>query len=423
MKKFGNFKAGERGSIAVMSAMLIAAVAAAAGGALDMTRHMEVTQRSQATLDRAVIAAARGIGREGADTNDLEASVTALLDANLTEKSIPFEHTLGDVRLEDGTLTAELDVETDMLFAGVIGLKHAKAQLRSGVRVEQNRATGRDHDIILAVDNTYSMDYNELTRLRAAAIGLVDDLDAASARDGTDIRLGVVPFARYVNVSSFGEAAEPAIDFDNARKNDGVAWQGCVHPYYDARDSAIALSDLLEAGYDFDTLPDKAKCKVSPITPMTDNSAVLNEAFGQIVKQSGGSTYIPSGLSWARRMMEPDNPFVPHPANSEALRTIVLFSDGANALYWVRDDVESDRQTAQMCEAIKADGARIIVVAFALDQSDELDVAAMEVLRGCASGPEYLITAEDREALREAFAETGRQILDGVISSTPRLIM
>ena len=423
MKKFVNFTAGERGSIAVMSAMLIAAVAAAAGGALDMTRHMEVTQRSQAALDRAVIAAARGIGRDGADPSDLEASVTALLDANLTEKSIPFEHALGNVGLEEGTLTAELDVETDMLFAGFIGLKQAKARLRSGVRVEQNRATGRDHDIILAVDNTYSMDYNELTRLRNAAIGLVDDLDAASARDGTDIRLGIVPYARYVNVSGFADAAGPAIDFNNARKNDGVSWQGCVHPYYDARDSTIALSDLLEAGYDFDTLPDKAKCKVSPITPMTDDSAVLKAAFGQIVKQSGGSTYIPSGLSWARRMMEPDNPFVPHSANSDALRTIVLFSDGANALYWVRDDVETDRQTAQMCEAIKADGARIIVVAFALDHGDERDVAAMEVLRGCASGPEYLITAEDREALREAFAETGRQILDGVISSTPRLIL
>jgi len=263
---------------------------------------------------------------------------------------------------------------------------------------------------MLVVDNTYSLRYGDLNRLRDAAKGLVALLGDKAAASNADVRIGMVPFARYVNVG-LDHAGADWIDFANVRNPDGTEWEGCVHGYYDERDQDIALGDALEAGYDFKAGGDVAKCIISPVTPLTSDASVLDEAADTMARNSGGSTYIPNGLIWGRRMLEADNPVAPHDEHVGAQKTVVLFSDGSNKLYWVRDDVESDTATTSMCTAMKDENIRIIVVAFKLNSGTDDDIRAMQVLRNCASSESDLIEIDDSDLLNVAFEDVGEKIV------------
>ena len=400
------------GSVSVLTALLVPLLLATVGATVDFTSHMNAQTDAQAALDTAVLQMISNIpdAEDRSEETGFEAMATRIIALNFDASRSTIAVTGAD--LTDGLLNIEADVTTNLVFAGFIGLDKAVSHLRAGARPVPAAETIDDHDIMLVVDNTYSLRYTDLNRLRDAAKGLIAFLGEKATDAGAEVRIGMVPFARYVNVG-LDHAEADWIDFAGARNPDGTEWEGCVHAYHDERDQDIALGDALEAGYDYDAGGDVAKCIVSPITPLTTDIPVLDAAADTMARNSGGSTYIPNGLIWGRRMLEADNPVAPHDENPVARKTVVLFSDGSNKLYWVRDDIESDTATKSICTAMKGEDIRIIVVAFKLNSGTDDDIRAMQVLRSCVSSESDLIEIDDSDLLKVAFEDVGRKIVSG----------
>lgn len=408
------------GSAATMAGLILPLILAAAGACADFTRQMQVRSDTQHAIDVAALTMLKELatGETSMTEDAMKHRAAILVDLNLVDPHANV--TVVDVVLADSTLRIDSTVRTRLFFGGLIGITPPDMPLTSMAEVVGSNEVAGDHDVMMVLDNTYSLSSLELQRLRDAAKGLVNDLDAKAAEAGIEIRTGVVPFARYVNVG-LGQSGAPWIDFTHARNPDGTAWEGCVHQFYDAGDEAVALAGPVEAGYTMTSGSDPARCLVSPITPLTASSSEVKAALDRIHLHAGGSTYIPGGLAWGRRMLEPDNPLTAHAAKPDAQRTLVLFSDGGNKLYWVRADEESDAATKAICSAIKREGTRIIVVAYDLQEATADNLRAMDVLTDCASSSALLVTAADADGLLAAFAGIGSKITTA--ESTPRIAL
>jgi len=402
------------GSVGVLTSILLPLMLAATGATVDITSHMNARTDAQAALDATVLQMISRLPEAEDDKSeaDLRTRAAQIISSNFNTRRSTVAVTEAD--FTNGLLKIEADVATDYTFGAFFGFDKTVSQLRAGASKTSATQTISDHDVMLVVDNTYSLRYTDLNRLRDAAKGLVTFLGDKADTSGADVRIGMVPFARYVNVG-IDHAEADWIDFEGARNTDGSEWKGCVHAYYDDRDQDIALGDALEAGYNFDAGSggDVAKCIISPITPLTNDTSVLDEAADTMARNSGGSTYIPNGLIWGRRMLEADNLVAPHDENLGATKTVVLFSDGSNKLYWVRDDAESDIATETICTTMKDENIRIIVVAFKLNSGTEDDIRAMQVLRNCASSESDLIEIDDSDLLKVAFEDVGKKIVSG----------
>lgn len=142
--------------------------------------------------------------------------------------------------------------------------------------------------------------------------------------------------------------------------------------------------------------------------------------------KADGSTYLDIGMIWGGRLLSPDGIFQKNvndpPSNGgEVSRHIVFMTDGFmqpdNEIqqawgmeYWDRrvtanginhDDRRHSSRFLAVCEAIKAKGIRVWVIAFTSDLSDDLN--------SCASDNSSF-TASDGDELNSAFQEIAKQV-------------
>ena len=147
-----------------------------------------------------------------------------------------------------------------------------------------------------------------------------------------------------------------------------------------------------------------------------------------------GLTYIPSGLLWGWNILSPLSPFADARPYGEAIKVMILLSDGANTYYpsypridimapWNKDGSykgqgaanaqayheKANEKTLTLCSNIKAQGIRIYTIAFGLGSSGE-DTDGREVLEKCASSSDHYFNATNSAALDAAFALISKEL-------------
>jgi len=140
-----------------------------------------------------------------------------------------------------------------------------------------------------------------------------------------------------------------------------------------------------------------------------------------------------SGLIWGWRTLSPNVPFTEATQNPNGQNTLILMTDGDNGLSLggenehsngvyhlgeghittVARRAEANALTLELCEAIKADGIRILTVTFRATQQSTKDLLIV-----CASAPTDAYNASTNESLVETF----RDIEENLLQQEVRLI-
>lgn len=366
-----------RGAIALtfaLSAMLIlCAVFAAVDGARVSAGRMAL----QDALDSSILAAGASSAQDSATINKIGvAYLNAQLANNKNVQNVKAVYTPG---VKSITVTATADVDPIFMDFFTGGKVHLTAN--------SSVARGQDQtiELVLVLDTTGSMSGTKITTLRTAATSLVTKLTAGNAEG---VKIGVVPFAQYVNV---GVAARNeswvSVGADTSTtttkmvtpscvksttctggytttctsNNDGVITtyscvkgQTCTNVMYNPCPGPVSQTTTTTTKFngcvgspaynknvtDTDTsrkYPGLMNVTCSQqITPLTATPATVTTAIGKLT--ASGNTYIPAGLAWGFNMLSSPIPLTEAAAydtkgpNRKPRKVMVLMTDGANTL-------------------------------------------------------------------------------------------
>ena len=151
------------------------------------------------------------------------------------------------------------------------------------------------------------------------------------------------------------------------------------------------------------------------ITPLTKN---LNRIRNRVdALTTSGQTYLPSGLIWGWRVLDPSTPFRQAAKYPNAKSVMIFMTDGENSARKGREyhraitrvgafsiaQAESGlNEAAALCEGIKGDDIEVYTVAYNL-QGGLLQGQTAGMLSTCASSTSYAFTPDNRAELIENF--------------------
>lgn len=385
-----SFRADERGNIAIMFGLIIFAILAAAGVAIDFLRIDKARTALAEAGDAALIAAARYKGANpGATDAKLTEIARKLFNAEMLNE--PQVTVSGfDIVFNDASSSFRLsvDAELDLVIMGIFGNESydlnttAEAKLGKPPHIE----------LAMALDVTGSMNSNgRLSALKSASNDLIDSLFNYQA---ATVKIGIVPFAQYVNVGA-DQAGAAWLN------NPGGGWAGCVgsrpHPW-NVRDDDY--SSAKAAGLTGISCP-------PALLPLTDDKAKLLDMVEGL--SAAGWTYIPSGIGWGWSLLTPEAPFTGAIAFDEmpkvnGVKALMVMTDGANTRapdYPTHDNPSAplaNSLTSEICTNVKAQKIVVYTIAF-----EVTNTTIKDILRDCASGPANYFDAKGGKALTAAF--------------------
>jgi Flp pilus assembly protein TadG len=202
------------GNVAVIFALVLPLLILITLGGVDISRASAVKMNLQDALDAATLAAARSQFTDDAQItevglNSLRANLAPFPDVELVEGQTSFS-----LNLTTGAVEADARVSVDTLVADIVLPPYGAAlddrlpvRARSQVLRSNNRI-----EVALVLDNTGSMSGQKLTNTKAAAIDLINRLEAADGRSiETDaIKISLVPFSQTVRVHQGGTNSAPS---------------------------------------------------------------------------------------------------------------------------------------------------------------------------------------------------------------------
>jgi len=248
-------------------------------------------------------------------------------------------------------------------------------------------------EVALALDVTGSMNQKgKISALKNAAKDLIKSLFEA---EGSDVKIGIVPFAQYASIGTDYSTA-PWLNYP------GAAFKGCVgsrdYPY-NTTDDDYSLYKI--PGLNGAPCPDA-------LTPLSTDEVALASKIDAL--DANGWTYIPAGLTPAWQLLSPEPPFSEGMSYAEiaaagGVKAIVLMTDGENTrapdypTHNSASEVLANELTAELCVNIKKDEITIYTVAF-----DVSDPDVKSILEDCATSPSHYFDAADADELASAFA-------------------
>jgi Flp pilus assembly protein TadG len=193
------FRKSEAGATVTMFAFAGVALICMAGVVVDYGRVSKAHTSLQAATDAAALAAARLPSKDASlmrtAANNFFVSNTAGIDgSNIQITKFTFQESTGTVSVETSGLL-------DTSLMSIVGIKTMAFSSKSSAIKEVTGAV----EMALVLDNTWSMSESagsadsKITVLKAAAKNLVSTVLTAG---GTNVKIGIVPFADYVNVGT-----------------------------------------------------------------------------------------------------------------------------------------------------------------------------------------------------------------------------
>ena len=374
-----------------MFGLLVFAILAAAGAALDLQRANVIRSEIHEAADAGLLAAARYKNKHpNASLSKLTEVARKVFDNSIHHDAM-IDITAFNITFDADadSYALDLDGKINTLIMGVFDQNFINLNTRSEVKLGKTPLV----EVALALDTTGSMNQKgKISTMRNAARDLVKTLFES---EDADVKIGVVPFAQYVNVGT-SYAAASWLD------NPGGAWKGCVgsraYPYnvQDADYATMKVPGLLGAN-----CPDK-------LMPLSTDEVALDTMINNL--KPNGYTYIPAGLAWAWRLLTPTDPFsegVSFAALAEerGTKALILMTDGENTrapdypTHNNLSEVLANDLTKELCVNIKKQ--EIVVYTIAFDVSDP-DIK--DILENCATTTSHYFDAADSAELIDAFA-------------------
>jgi hypothetical protein len=269
--------------------------------------------------------------------------------------------------------------------------------------------------IALALDVTGSMAWDsKMPALKTATKDLLTTLQSAATTNG-DVRVAIVPFAKYVRVDPATYHTANWIDWDDWDDDDGhdtstttcttqktgksgkskkkcsttTTW---VPDNHNTWNGCITDRDRSPGDYDIkNTTPTTAnQSTLYPAEQANDCPAkmmglsydwtALKSKVDEL--QPNGMTNQPIGLHWAWMALTQGVPLSPPAKTNDTQQAIILFSDGLNTENrWWQNQEPIDNRQALLCTNVKAAGITIYTVL--------VNSGYSKVMKDCASKPEY----------------------------------
>lgn len=390
-KAANSFMKDRRGNIALMFGLLLFVIVGAAGVAIDLQRSSMIRSAVHEAADAGVLAAARyKANHPNADNTELTSVARRAFD-NAMRKGLSPEIRSFAVSFDSAAETFALDVVgvSKTLLMGVLGQDYSNVGARSEVKLGKPALL----EVAMALDVTGSMNQKgKISALRNSAKDLIESLFLS---DEADVKIGIVPFAQYVNVG----AAYAGRSWINVPP--GPSWAGCVgsrdYPNNVEDDDYVAAA---VPGLHGIACPD-------PLTPLSTDEDALKDKIDDL--DANGWTYIPSGLMWAWSLLTPDEPFTEGISFAElregnGSKAIIVMTDGENTrapdypTHNSASEVLANDLTEELCINIKKQD--ILIYSIAFDVSDP-DIRA--ILEACATSKSHYFDAKDASALADAF--------------------
>jgi hypothetical protein len=329
------------------------------------------------------------------------------------------------------------------------------------VSIVSEAASTSDEDIqvALVLDLTGTMAGQKLDDLKTSASNMVDTL-FDKLKQANQVKIGLVPFAEYVNVGMTNRN-QPWISVPpDSSTNQNVCWMtrditsstncrqefstwqscndsGCTTQsgFYQVCDNTYGpeyqvcgtqTSNQTWAGcvgsrnyplnvrdINYTVQPAPGVMNVScppPLTTLTPSRTQVLAAIDAL--NADGFTYIPAGLTWGWATLTTETPFSePENPTRKLKRHLVLMTDGENTRSpsypyhdWT-DTVTSDNLMSELCINIKAQDIDVFTIAF-----DVTNATIKNRLRSCASSPDKYFDATNDTQLADAFATIARQM-------------
>ena len=304
----------------------------------------------------------------------------------------------------------------------IIGINEFKLGTHSRVA----RSGGGRAEIAMVLDTTGSMSGRKIDTLKTAARNLIQDtLKANNGKAEPLVKIGIVPFAQYVNVG-VSRRNESWIDVPadyrtsvrvctgkNKKKKCTIGYTD--HKFYGCAGSRNYPYNVRDEGYSFGRVPGlmDVTC-ANEITDLTTNQGRLISAVETLKAQ--GWTYIGSGLAWGWRMLSPDAPLIQGVPYADMDKTstrkfVILMTDGENTRAPSYPEHEStsnslaNKLTTELCENVKASKIQIFTVAFEVN-----DTRTLGMLESCATEPGYAFDARSSSELLASFSTISKKL-------------
>ncbi|SEF68095.1 vWA domain-containing protein [Bosea lathyri] len=392
---FGNFMRCRRGGVLLLFAGALMLLLLAVGCVIDFARLSAARTTAQAAADAGALAAAQANSESQAVMSKaaedfVRANTTGMVSASASFKKLTYTPATNDI-----TVVVEGAARTSIM--SIVNIW----SLPFSVTASATRNPVGSTEVVLVLDNTWSMSGSKLDALKKSASSLVATLKKDPK---SDVRIGLVPYADYVNVGvgnrnrswisvvpdyqkTIGGACETVAETCTescsrgpaqtcTRVVDGVTerydctpkvcgqkictpitpveqcakssiryfkWYGCV---YSRNIGDLRLSDgQPDVPYKWKPRLDWAQVCPNPIVPLTDSLSTVTSAINSMVVNIGGyrpETYIPAGMIWGVNVLSPGEPFSDgkayDPDNRKPRKALVLMTDGTNTMRYEASD-------------------------------------------------------------------------------------
>ena len=447
-QSFFRFFKCRSGAIAPLFGLTVVVMMGGLGLAIDSARVYGQKSKLQNSVDAAVLATARRVALD--PTANITSVFTSFLNAS---NPVAHDAVIASISVSKSGNAIDATVKSSMpsTFMQLFGTKTVRVDANS-----QAEFGIGDIELVLALDNTASMAGGKIATLKDASQRLVDSL-SRNAPSPDKLRVGVVPFAKYVNVGMGNRNASwitvptdwnetvnwcgntyPNATYTNCRTvygtctNDGIQgpcnWQECdtnygppvyqctsnvvQHRWNGCVSSRAAPLNVTDGGYGT-RIPGKMdESCAQPLTPLTTDRETIRDAIDAMTP--AGDTYIPEGVMWGWRLLSPQAPFDESQSGGSrnVSRYLVLMTDGVNSVSATptghdgSDTAGANATTLQACANAKADGITIFTVAFQVT-----DTTVKDVLTACATNGGYFYDAADSAQLLASFDAIGQQLV------------
>lgn len=403
------FLSDNRGSVAIIFGLVFTAVVSVVGGAVDYARWHSAKSKTIHAMDAAVIAGGREllVGKSEA---------AALLTAQkfYNNNKAPYLHsdnvtfTVGSSGTEVIAVSAS-SVKTPLLSIAGVPTLPINETARARINVGAN--AGSDVEIAMMLDTTGSMSGTKMVALKQAAIDLMNITVWADQSEFTS-RIAVVPFAEYVNIgrNSF-----------NAATNHNTQGNSDNRTCVEERTGANRYTDETPSGNNgyYDYYEGNPACKPQAVLlPLSSDKQAIQQRINEMQPQGYTAGHL--GTAWTWNALSPNfaglwtgnNPPKSYSLITEMnqygqpkLRKIaILMTDGEYNTQYSGDS--SATQARALCTAMKAKGVTVYTVGFQIATGGEADTTMTQ----CATDGSHKYSADDADALRQAFRDIAMKI-------------
>ena len=175
-------------------------------------------------------------------------------------------------------------------------------------------------------------------------------------------------------------------------------WYGCV--------GSRSAGNNIKAAYDGMKIPPAMELTCGqPISPLSSN---IESATNRVLDlTASGSTYIPAGLMWGWRSLDPAQP-LESDVDEDRNKLIILMTDGQNTVsqsgsfHSGGDHLKANALTDELCTEIKKTDIKIATVSYSKGSRDS---ATTQLLKNCASSSELYFEPKNAKTLTKAFED------------------